>query len=104
MGGQVRHPAARHAQAEAQGRDPRREEDDVRQGGQDRRHEGLEDGEGLPREGPEELHLSIIGAAPLSVAAGPGGRCPTWFWHGVRRPGAWPSLSCSVYTASRAKK
>merc|ERR1719408_787420 len=90
--GQVRHPAARHAQAEAQARDPGREEDDVRKGSKGRRQEGLQGGEGFRRKGLEEFHLSS------SVRGAIG--CGRWPWRAapdvVLPRGAPPRVSVNV--------
>merc|ERR1712093_794660 len=56
--GQVRNPAARHAQAEAQACKASRQAPDVRKRGEGGGEEGLEGGEGLPSEGSQDRHLS----------------------------------------------
>merc|ERR1712216_22886 len=51
-------PAARDAQAEAQGRTEGGQEGDVREGGEGRGEARLQGGESLPREGSQGLDLS----------------------------------------------
>merc|ERR1711900_124560 len=74
---EVRDPAPRDAEAQAQACDEGGQEDDVREGSEGRSEAREEDREGLPREGPQGLHLRTLrgtqgtglGCRPSSTAA-----------------------------------
>merc|ERR1712205_252066 len=63
--GEVRHPAAGDAEAEAQARTEGGEEDDVRKGGAGGSEARQQGGQGLPCQGPEGLHMSCLAPPPL---------------------------------------
>merc|ERR1711918_4438 len=69
--GEVRDPAAGDAEAEAQARTQGRDEDDVRQGGAGGSKARQQGGQGLPRQGPQRLHLRPPSVAPLTSALRP---------------------------------
>merc|ERR1712058_130417 len=85
---EVRDPAPRDVEAQAQACDEGGQEDDVREGNEGRSETREEDREGLPREGPQGLHLRTLrgtqgmGRLPALLHGCLEQVLPTWFCHG----------------------